>query len=45
MTVRHVRRGQPPGIDRGAFLSGDYLTVFEEIVQVKEAAGEAHLRA
>ena len=27
-------------IDRGAFLSGDYLTVFEEIVEVKEAAGE-----
>ena len=25
-------------IDRGAFLSGDYLTVFEEIVEVKEAA-------
>jgi deoxyribose-phosphate aldolase len=31
-------------IDRGAFLSGDYLTVFEEIVEVKEAAGEAHLK-
>ena len=27
-------------IDRGAFLSGDYLTVFEEIVEVKEAAGD-----
>jgi deoxyribose-phosphate aldolase len=26
-------------IDRGAFLSGDYATVFEEIVEVKEAAG------
>ena len=25
-------------IDRGAFLAGDYLTVFEEIVAVKEAA-------
>ena len=24
-------------IDRGAFLAGDYLTVFEEIVAVKEA--------
>ena len=24
-------------IDRGAFLSGDYATVFEEIVEVKEA--------
>jgi deoxyribose-phosphate aldolase len=29
-------------IDRGAFLSGDYATVFEEIVEVKEACGEAH---
>src|SRR5215217_3271252 len=31
-------------IDRGAFLAGDYQTVFEEIVDVKEAAGEAHLK-
>jgi deoxyribose-phosphate aldolase len=31
-------------IDRGAFLSGDYATVFEEIVDVKEAAGDAHLK-
>ena len=31
-------------IDRGAFLSGDYLTVFEEIVDVKEACGDAHLK-
>ena len=31
-------------IDRGAFLSGDYLTVFEEIVEVKEASGTAHLK-
>ncbi len=31
-------------IDRGAFLMGDYATVFEEIVEVKEAAGEAHLK-
>ena len=31
-------------IDRGAFLSGDFLTVFEEIVDVKEAAGAAHLK-
>src|SRR6476660_6069555 len=30
-------------IDRGAFLSGDYLTVFEEIVEVKEAAAGADL--
>jgi len=31
-------------IDRGAFLSGDYAAVFEEIVDIKEAAGEAHLK-
>ncbi|SDQ78991.1 deoxyribose-phosphate aldolase [Thermostaphylospora chromogena] len=31
-------------IDRGAFLSGDYKKVFEEIAAVKEAAGEAHLK-
>jgi deoxyribose-phosphate aldolase len=31
-------------IDRGAFLSGRYLDVFEEIVAVKEACGEAHLK-
>ena len=31
-------------IDRGAFLSGDYQTVFEEIVEVKEACGDAHLK-
>ncbi|HET7677954.1 MAG TPA: deoxyribose-phosphate aldolase [Candidatus Limnocylindrales bacterium] len=31
-------------IDRGAFLSGDYGTVFEEIVAVKAACGEAHLK-
>jgi len=31
-------------IDRGAFLAGDYVTVFEEIVEVKEAAGPAHLK-
>jgi deoxyribose-phosphate aldolase len=31
-------------IDRGAFLSGDYATAFEEIVDVKEACGEAHLK-
>ena len=31
-------------IDRGAFLTGDYATVFEEIVEVKEAAGDAHLK-
>ena len=31
-------------IDRGAFLSGDYRAVFDEIVDVREAAGEAHLK-
>src|SRR6476661_1507645 len=31
-------------IDRGAFLSGRYLDVFEEIAQVKEACGDAHLK-
>jgi deoxyribose-phosphate aldolase len=31
-------------IDRGAFLSGRYAKVYDEICQVKEAAGEAHLK-
>ncbi|HZG34784.1 MAG TPA: deoxyribose-phosphate aldolase [Gaiellaceae bacterium] len=31
-------------IDRGAFLSGRYSKVYDEIVQVKEASGEAHLK-
>ena len=31
-------------IDRGAFLSGRYLEVYEEIAQVKEACGDAHLK-
>ena len=31
-------------IDRGAFLAGDYLKVFEEIVAIKEACGTAHLK-
>ena len=31
-------------IDRGAFLSGDYLTVFSEITQVKEVCGSARLK-
>ena len=30
-------------IDRGAFLSGRYAKVYDEIVKVKEASGEAHL--
>ena len=31
-------------IDRGAFLSGDYATVFDEIVEIKDACGDAHLK-
>ena len=31
-------------IDRGAFLCGDYLKVFDEIVATKEACGQAHLK-
>jgi deoxyribose-phosphate aldolase len=31
-------------IDRGAFLSGRYTKVYDEIVQVKEACGGAHLK-
>jgi deoxyribose-phosphate aldolase len=31
-------------IDRGAFLSGRYGAVFEEIVKVKQACGDAHLK-
>ncbi len=31
-------------IDRGAFLSGDYQKVFDEIVAVKDACGTAHLK-
>ena len=31
-------------IDRGAFLTGRYLDVFDEIVAVKEACGDAHLK-
>jgi deoxyribose-phosphate aldolase len=31
-------------IDRGAFLSGDFLKVYDEIVAVKEACGPAHLK-
>ncbi len=31
-------------IDRGAFLSGEYQRVFDEIVAVKEACGGAHLK-
>ncbi len=31
-------------IDRGAFLSGRYAKVYDEIVQVKEACGDTHLK-
>src|SRR5206468_6169683 len=31
-------------IDRGAFLCGRYAKVYDEIVRVKEACGEAHLK-
>jgi deoxyribose-phosphate aldolase len=31
-------------ISRGAFLAGDYTRVFDEIVAVKEACGDAHLK-
>jgi deoxyribose-phosphate aldolase len=31
-------------IDRGAFLAGDYVKVFEEIVAIKAACGGAHLK-
>jgi deoxyribose-phosphate aldolase len=31
-------------IDRNAFLSGRYAKVYDEVVRVKEACGEAHLK-
>jgi deoxyribose-phosphate aldolase len=31
-------------IDRGAFLSGRYAKVYDEIVKIKEACGDAHLK-
>ena len=31
-------------IDRGAFLSGRYAKVYDEIVQVKQACGDVHLK-
>jgi deoxyribose-phosphate aldolase len=31
-------------IDRGAFLAGRYAEVYDEIVRVKDACGEAHLK-
>ena len=50
-TYDNVRRASELGadeidmvIDRGAFLSGRYAKVYDEIVQVKEAIGSAHLK-
>ncbi|HEY5395997.1 MAG TPA: deoxyribose-phosphate aldolase [Trebonia sp.] len=31
-------------IDRGAFLAGDYLAIYDEIAAVKQACGGAHLK-
>jgi deoxyribose-phosphate aldolase len=31
-------------IDRGAFLAGDYLTVFNQIAEVKAVCGDVHLK-
>jgi deoxyribose-phosphate aldolase len=31
-------------IDRGAFLAGDYASVYDEITAVKESCGRAHLK-
>jgi deoxyribose-phosphate aldolase len=31
-------------IDRGAFLAGHYFAILEEIVEIKEACGKAHLK-
>jgi deoxyribose-phosphate aldolase len=31
-------------IDRGAFLSGNYQRVFDEVAEIKEACGPAHLK-
>ena len=31
-------------IDRGAFLSGSYAKVYDEVVKVKEACGDVHLK-
>ena len=51
LKVADVRRAVELGadeidmvIDRGAFLSGRYAKVYDEIVQVKEAVGDAHLK-
>jgi deoxyribose-phosphate aldolase len=31
-------------IDRGAFMSGNYAKVYDEIAQIKQACGDAHLK-
>src|SRR5919112_1414617 len=49
--VAEVKAGEAAGadeidmvIDRGAFLAGDYATVFDEIVEIKDACGDVHLK-
>ncbi len=51
LKVEEARRAAEAGadeidmvIDRGALLSGQYAKVFEEVRQVKEAIGDAHLK-
>ena len=51
LKVEEARRAVEAGadeidmvIDRGAFLSGQYAKVYEEVRQVKEAVGDAHLK-
>ncbi len=51
LKVEEARRAAEAGadeidmvIDRGAFLSGQYAKVYEEVRQVKEAIGDAHLK-
>ncbi len=49
--LREVKRAVEDGateidmvINRGAFLSGDFQTVYDEIAATREACGEAHLK-
>jgi deoxyribose-phosphate aldolase len=51
LKVEEARRAAEMGadeidmvIDRGAFLSGNYARVYEEVRQIKEAVGSAHLK-
>ena len=51
LKVEEARRATEMGadeidmvIDRGAFLSGNYARVYEEVRQIKEAVGSAHLK-